>query len=150
MRSIRKSFFSPHRPIDKSIDTYVLLCELSSHWALIFCSAQIWANLTPGADKNKYADLLTGKVYCVLMLVKRSTLQRLRDRSRFFVNSAVRRSYMIRYMNNLYQRSNRRAFWRARCLICITKVLIMAESTTDEHRPEGYDEDFVEAVDQDL
>ncbi|CAH3128142.1 unnamed protein product [Pocillopora meandrina] len=26
----------------------------------------------------------------------------------------------------------------------------MAESTTDEHRPEGYDEDFVEAVDQDL
>ena len=119
MRSIRKSFFSPHRPIDKSIDTYVFLCELSSHWALIFCSAQIWANLTPGADKNKYADLLTGKVYCVLMLVKRSTLQRLRDRSRFFVNSAVRRSYMIRYMNNLYQRSNRRAFWRARCLICI-------------------------------
>ena len=150
MRSIRKSFFSPHRPIDKSIDTYVLLCELSSHWALIFCSAQIWANLTPGADKNKYADLLTGKVYCVLMLVKRSTLQRLRDRSRFFVNSAVRRSYMIRYMNNLYQRSNRRAFWRARCLICIPKVLIMVESTTDEHRPEGYDEDFVEAVDQDL
>ena len=150
MRSIRKSFFSPHRPIDKSIDTYVLLCELSSHWALIFCSAQIWANLTPGADKNKYSDLLTGKVYCVLMLVKRSTLQRLRDRSRFFVNSAVRRSYVIRYMNNLYQRSNRRAFLRARCLICILKVLIMAESTTDEHRPEGYDEDFVEAVDQDL
>ncbi|CAH3170376.1 unnamed protein product [Pocillopora meandrina] len=26
----------------------------------------------------------------------------------------------------------------------------MAESTTDEHRPEGYDEDFVEAVDEDL
>ena len=57
---------------------------------------------------------------------------------------------MIRYINNLYQRSNQRAFWRARCLICIQKVLIMAESTTDEHRPEGYDEDFVEAVDQDL
>ena len=57
---------------------------------------------------------------------------------------------MIRYINNLYQRSNQRAFWRARCLICIPKVLIMAESTTDEHRPEGYDEDFVEAFDQDL
>ena len=57
---------------------------------------------------------------------------------------------MIRCMNNLYQRSNQRAFWRARCLIFIPKVLIMAESTTDEHRPEGYDEDFVEAVDQDL
>ena len=26
----------------------------------------------------------------------------------------------------------------------------MVISTTDEHRPEGYDEDFVEAVDQDL
>ncbi|XP_027056332.1 TNF receptor-associated factor 6-like [Pocillopora damicornis] len=26
----------------------------------------------------------------------------------------------------------------------------MAESTTDEHRPAGYDEDFVEAVDEDL
>ena len=26
----------------------------------------------------------------------------------------------------------------------------MAESTTDEHHPEGYDEDFVEAVDEDL
>ena len=77
-------------------------------------------------------------------------LQRLRDKSRFFVNSAVRRSYMIRYMNNLYQRSDPRAFWRAHCLICIRKVFIMVISTTDEHRPEGYDEDFVEAVDQDL
>lgn len=31
-----------------------------------------------------------------------------------------------------------------------TESFIMAESTTDEHQPEGYDEDFVEAVDEDL
>ena len=56
--------------------------------------------------------MLTGKVFCVLMLVKRSTLQRLHEKSRFCVSSVVRRSYMIRYINNLYQRSNRRAFWK--------------------------------------
>ena len=89
--------------------------------------------------------MLTGKVFCVVMLVKRSTLQRLHDKSRFCVNSVVRRSYMIRYIN-----IKSTCILKAHCLICIPIVFIMAESTTDEHRPEGYDEDFVEAVDEDL
>ena len=63
---------------------------------IIFCSAKLCANLKPGTDKK----------------IKRSTLQRLHEKSRFCVSSVVRRSYIIRYINNLYQRSNRRAFWK--------------------------------------
>ena len=51
-----------------------LLTELRSLFPkklkqIIFCSAQVWANLTPGTDKKKHADLRTGKVLSVLMLV---------------------------------------------------------------------------------
>ena len=51
-----------------------LLTELRSLFPkklkqIIFCSAKICANLKPGTDKNKHADLLTGKVFCVVMLV---------------------------------------------------------------------------------